>query len=53
MSAVPFFETPQLLGEPVRVWVWGVALGIVWATHVGRMSPRSDNEPDSGHSTST
>jgi uncharacterized membrane protein len=38
VSAVPFLETPQLLGEPARLWVWGVALVIVWATHVGRKS---------------
>jgi uncharacterized membrane protein len=53
VSAAPFFEAPDLLREPVRLWLWGLALGIVWAAHVGRMSPRPGNEPDSGHSAST
>jgi uncharacterized membrane protein len=52
-SAAPYFATPQLLGEPARIWIWGVALAIVWATHVGRMFPRLDSESESGHSAST
>jgi uncharacterized membrane protein len=46
VSAVPFVETPRLLGEPVRLWVWGVALAIVWATRVSSMNPRYENEWD-------
>jgi uncharacterized membrane protein len=53
VSAAPVFEMPRLLGEPVRLWVWGAALGVVWATRVGRMSPRSDSESDSAHPAST
>jgi uncharacterized membrane protein len=53
VSAAPLFETPQLLGEPVRLWVWAVALGIVWATHVGRTSPPSGTGKNSERSIST
>ena len=45
-SAVPWFETPELLGEPVRVWIWGAALVIVWTTRMGRSSPGSRDKPD-------
>jgi uncharacterized membrane protein len=40
VSAFPFFEAPQLLGEPLRLWMWGVALGIVWAPRVAGMTPQ-------------
>ena len=53
VSAVPFFETPELLGEPVRLWIWGVALGVVWGTHAGRTPSRYDNESESGNTVST
>ena len=43
VSAFPFFEAPQLLGEPLRLWMWGVALGIVWAPRVGGMHPRPED----------
>jgi uncharacterized membrane protein len=46
VSAIPYVETPQLLGEPVRLWVWGAALGAMWITRVGWMNPRSEKESD-------
>jgi uncharacterized membrane protein len=52
VSALPFVETPELLGEPLRLWVWVVALATVWATHLGRTSPPSDDGVDPGHSAS-
>lgn len=43
VSALPFVETPQLLGEPVRIWAWVVALSIMWATRVGHLRAPSEN----------
>jgi uncharacterized membrane protein len=45
VSAVPVFEQVRVFGEPVRVVLWVVAVGIVWATRAGWMNPRSANEP--------
>jgi uncharacterized membrane protein len=42
VSAVPFVEMPTLLGESLRLWVWGVALVILWGTRAGWMSPRTN-----------
>jgi len=45
VSALPYFGTPMLLGESVRLWIWGAALGIVWATQYARMPPRTKDGP--------
>lgn len=44
VSAIPFVEMPTLLGESLRVWVWGVALVIMWGTRASWSSPRFENE---------
>jgi uncharacterized membrane protein len=44
VSAAPIFEQVSLLGEGLRIWIWVVAIGIVWATRLGWMDPRSKRE---------
>lgn len=39
-SAAPLFDQFEILSEPFRVWIWVVAVGIVWATRLGGLYPR-------------
>ncbi len=46
VSAAPIFDQFAILGEPLRLWIWVVAVGLVWATRLGAAYPRAKDGSD-------
>jgi len=40
LTVAPVFQDVQVMGETLRVWIWVLAVGVVWATRAGWVDPR-------------